>query len=101
MIGRKLLSIFTVLVLGMSLLASPAHAVKGCNPLKNGVKGCKNEVAACRTSCLASSGCDNDTGKAKRQCKKTCKNNCKAVVTACKLNTAICTSSPSGAFLPQ
>jgi hypothetical protein len=100
MIGRKLLTISMALALGMSLLASPAHAVKGCSPRKNHTKGCKNEIVACRNSCIDSSGCNSMTGKDKRKCKSACKKNCKSVVTACRLDPAICTSSPSGAFLP-
>jgi hypothetical protein len=91
MIRRTLWMALAALVLGIGMMATPSSAVKGCAPAKNGIKGCKNEVAACVTS-----DCAGLTKRALRQCKAKCKRDTK---TACKAAPTICTGSPSGAFL--
>lgn len=103
MIGRKLFTVVMTLALAVSLLASPAHAVKGCSPFKNGVKGCKNEIAGCANLCIDAQGCNAMTkAKDKHKCIRTCKHGCKKTEhDLCKTNPTTCTSSPSGAFLRQ
>ena len=46
MIGKKMLAGAGALALIVAMAVTPAHAVKGCAPVKNGIKGCKNEIKA-------------------------------------------------------
>ena len=80
-----------VAVLGASLAVTPALAKNFCSPLKNNTKGCKNEIKACVLA-----NCAGKTGKDKRTCKRSCKQN---TVAACRLDNTVCTGSPSGAFI--
>jgi hypothetical protein len=89
MTRKKVLAAVAALVVGLAFAAAHAPAaVKGCSPLKNGTKGCKNEIKECITARVA-------TGERKKKAKVACT---KDTVTACKANTAAC-ASPSGAFL--
>jgi hypothetical protein len=90
MIRFKVLAI--AVALGMGLAAGPALAKNACSPFKNKKKGCKNEIRSC-TKVYA---CKTVKGKARRKCVKNCKT---ATVNSCKLDNAVCTASPSGAFL--
>ena len=91
MIKKQMLAGAGALALIVMMAVTPAQAVKGCAPTKNGIKGCKNEISACVTAT-----CTGLTGKPKRQCKAMCKNDTK---TACAANTSVCTGSPNAAFL--
>jgi len=96
MIGKKMLAMLGIAVLGASLAASPAHAVKGCAFGKKGVKGCKNELQGC----IALNGCKDKTKFPKKKDRKTCAKTCKTTLkTACSTAPTVCTSSASGAFL--
>ena len=95
MAGKKLIAMFAAFALAAGLAAARAEA--GCSPIKNGPKGCKNEVKACITT----EGCANlGTKKEKKTCKRTCKT---SIVSACKQQggstNTICSGSPSGSFL--
>jgi hypothetical protein len=90
MIGRTLRVVLAALVLAAGLVSMPAGAKNFCSPLKKATKGCKNEIAACYVS-----DCTGLKGHPKAQCKRTCRSDIKA---ACKLDSTVCTGSPSGAF---
>jgi len=89
---KRIVACCAVLVLAAGLTAGPAFGKNLCAPGKNGAKGCKNEIAACITA----TACSAKKGKDKRSCKKACKT---TVVNACKVNTTVCSASPSGAFI--
>ena len=84
MMGRKLLALVGVAVLGAGLAASPAIAKKKCKKL------CKDIIATCReTTC-------KPLPNHRRQCNRTCK---RTTIDLCKSRPDSLTCSPSGAFL--
>ena len=85
MIGKKLLALFGVLVLGAGLVASPTlGAKKKCKKL------CRDNIAACRLATC------KPLTKGKKKCNRTCKS---TIIQQCKSNPTSTTCSPSGAFL--
>ena len=84
MIGKKLLALFGVLVLGAGLVASPAVAKKKCKKL------CHDNIAACRLA-----EC-KPLPNHRKKCNRTCKS---TIIQLCKSRPTTTTCSPSGAFL--
>jgi hypothetical protein len=84
MMGRKLLALVAVVVLGAGLAASPAHARKKCKKL------CRDNIAACKAA-----ECQSLTS-GRRKCNRTCK---RETIALCRSRPDTTTCSPSGAFL--
>jgi hypothetical protein len=84
MIGKKLVALLSVAVLGAGLAASPAMARKKCKKL------CRENIAACREA-----NC-KPLPNHRRKCNRTCKRD---IIQICKSRPDTTTCSPSGAFL--
>ena len=84
MIGKKLLVLVAVVVLGAGLAASPAAAKKKCKRL------CRDNIAACKAANCAS------LPNHRKQCNRTCKRD---AIELCRARPDTTTCSPAGAFL--
>jgi hypothetical protein len=88
-IGRKVFGVFAALAL-VGFMGAPTVDAKSCKAL------CHTQIQSC-----VQATCTDLKGKAKRDCKRTCKSHfideCK--LTAPKQKDRTCPASPSGAFL--
>ena len=80
-VGKKLLAVAVMAVLGAGLMASPALGRKKCPKL------CKTVIASCRQCCHG--GFSDSPPRVQRECKHNCTRN---ILRACRLSpdTAIC-----------